>query len=161
MYDNILPINEVVLLLEAACGHYNLTFSNQISTAISTHLDSSQPLPSFLLAFPSPWDCLQQSVLQLQDVRTWDVSLSNRSVSYSLNRSKGVLPEHPYSFSILMIILFRKNEEKQAKKSTPWSCGLRHLDMHLFNKNSLLHILTHITALYMRVQQAKKKGKLH
>lgn len=83
-------------------------------------------------------------------------SLAYRPRWCSLNRSKGVLLVHPHSFSILLFISFSEDEEKQEKKK-PWNSGLRHLGMHLLNKNSLVHILTSSTALYMSGLRAKRR----
>lgn len=83
-------------------------------------------------------------------------SLAYRYRGCSLNRSKGFLPACLHSFTILFFFSFSKNEEKQAKnplKQRFEAAGYA----SVLNKNSLVHILTCSTALYMRVLQARRR----
>ena len=85
-------------------------------------------------------------------------SLACTSRWCSLHRSNGFLLVCPHAFSILLFISFSKNEVKQAKKKQPLKQRFETSGYaSVLNKNSLVHILTRSTALYMRVLQAKRR----
>lgn len=70
-------------------------------------------------------------------------------------QKKGLLPVCPHPFSILPLISFSKNEEKQVKK--PWKQRFETSGFaSVLNQNSLVPTLTRSPALYMRVLQAKR-----